>query len=151
MCCLHIKPFFLPNYLTLLEPQSHMWGQTTEISRSLSPTPDCGSKGVNTLGHPIFVLMPDPTPIEILISTFCGNRQTDVRQKKTARMNGCSRKMPTYRVREIVWSQAARPKKKKTQLKQCVADVPGTRTDQKIRTKNSRQVSHPRRDRWLVR
>ena len=32
--------------LTLLEPQSHMWGQTTLISSSLSPKRDCGSKGV---------------------------------------------------------------------------------------------------------
>ena len=38
----------LSDHLSLLEPQSHMWGQTTQISSSLSPKRDCGSKGVNT-------------------------------------------------------------------------------------------------------
>ena len=33
--------------LTLLEPQSHMWGQTTQMSSSLSPKRDCGPKRVN--------------------------------------------------------------------------------------------------------
>ena len=37
--------------LTPLEPQSHMWGQTTQISSSLSPKRDCGSKGVNTISQ----------------------------------------------------------------------------------------------------
>ena len=32
--------------LTLLEPQSHMWGHTTQISSNLSPKRDWGSKGV---------------------------------------------------------------------------------------------------------
>ena len=35
--------------LILLEPQSHMWGQSTQISSSLSPKRDCGSKGVNPI------------------------------------------------------------------------------------------------------
>ena len=33
--------------LTLLEPQSRFWGQTSQIPSSLSPKRDCGSKGVN--------------------------------------------------------------------------------------------------------
>ena len=33
--------------LTLSEPQSRCWGQTTQIPSSLSPKRDCGSKRVN--------------------------------------------------------------------------------------------------------
>ena len=39
----------LPHWLTLLEPQSHMWGQTIQISSSFVPKRDCGSKGVNPI------------------------------------------------------------------------------------------------------
>ena len=38
-----------PPLTLLLEPQSHMWGQTTQTLSSLSPKRDCGSKGVKEL------------------------------------------------------------------------------------------------------
>ena len=37
--------------LTLLEPQFRFWGQTTQISSSLSRKRDCGSKGVKKQVH----------------------------------------------------------------------------------------------------
>ena len=40
--------------LKVLEPQSHMWGQTTQISSNLSIKRDCGSKGVKLCFSPCF-------------------------------------------------------------------------------------------------
>ena len=34
----------------LIEPQSHMWGQTSQIPSSLSPKRDCGPEKVNYFG-----------------------------------------------------------------------------------------------------
>ena len=57
---LDIIPFFVPSTciqilstimlpeIRWLEPQSNMWVQTTQISSSLPPKRDCGSKGVKS-------------------------------------------------------------------------------------------------------
>ena len=39
----------IPVVLTSLEPQFRFWGQTSQISSSLSPKRDCGSKGVKAI------------------------------------------------------------------------------------------------------
>ena len=41
--------------LTLLEPQSHMWGQTAQISSMLSPKRDCGSQDSLTFAPTILL------------------------------------------------------------------------------------------------